>query len=198
MTNDARRAGYWANTADLASENPFQQLELSALTVVNSSSSNTKIDENSTVDGECLLYSYDLNEDGNLDLGDEFFGFRLNSGVIEMRVPSSIVDGDNCNDGSWEELSDSDLYVVETLAFNRQNSACVNTSEPDGDDEDDENGIDNDAERDCYDVPPEALDITVETREIKITISAYLVNDTEVNHTVSESVRVRNDLVRVR
>ncbi|TRX54416.1 prepilin-type N-terminal cleavage/methylation domain-containing protein [Thalassomonas sp. M1454] len=198
MTNDVRRAGYWANTADLASENPFQQLGVSALTVVNSSSSNTQITDDSSVDGECLLYSYDLDEDGELGLGTEFFGFRLNAGAIEMRVTSTITEGDNCNDGSWEQISDPDLYTVNSLAFNRQNSACVNTSEPDGIDNDGVDGIDNDGERDCYDVTPETLDVTVETREINITISASLVNDTEVNHTVSETVRVRNDLVRVR
>lgn len=198
ITNDARRAGYWANAEDLASENPFQQLGLSALAVVNSESSNTELTENSTVDGECLLYSYDLDEDGDLDLGTEFFGFRLKRGVIQMRVDSTITEGVNCNDGTWDDLTDSDLYIVSSLAFNRQNSACVNTSEPDGIDNDGADGIDNEGERDCYEVIPETLDVTVETREIKVTISAYLVNDTEVNHTVSESVRVRNDLVRVR
>ena len=41
-------------------------------------------------------------------------------------------------------------------------------------------------------------DITVETREIAITLTANLTNDTFVRLTQAQNVRVRNDLVRVR
>ena len=40
--------------------------------------------------------------------------------------------------------------------------------------------------------------ITVETREIVITLTANLTNDTFVRLSQSQSVRVRNDFVRVR
>jgi prepilin peptidase dependent protein B len=41
-------------------------------------------------------------------------------------------------------------------------------------------------------------DITVETREIVITLSGQLANDAFVNMTLNQTVRVRNDWVRMR
>ena len=198
ITNDIRRAGYWSETDELASANPFNVEDDSALVVVDSMSSNLPIKNNTDKDGECLLYSYDLNENQELDSDSEYFGIRLNSGAIEMRTASEVTDGDNCNNGSWEQLTDRDLYTITSLSFNPVGSSCINNSEPDGTDNDGANGIDDDGERDCYSITPDANDITVETREIRISMGATLVSDSNVSYSLSETIRVRNDLVRVR
>ena len=70
--------------------------------------------------------------------------------------------------------------------------------EPDGVDNDGVDGDDNAEEADCDVVTPQSGEITVETRQLTITLTGNLVRDTSVVHSVTRDVRVRNDLVRVR
>ncbi len=202
MTNDIRRAGYWGTFTETPSSNPFSVPNDSALAVFNSISANTVIAENSNVDGECIVFAYDADNDGELDSDSEFFGYRLNGSVIEMRTPGTVANADSCSesDGDWQEISDAELYRVTRLSFNPQNSECVNTREPDEIDNDGANGIDDTAEIDCYAQIPTvgSGDTTVETREIIITLAAILNSDSEVTYTIQQSVKVRNDMVRIR
>ncbi|MEW6999582.1 PilW family protein [Colwelliaceae bacterium BS250] len=199
MRNDIRRAGYWGNVEDPASENPFSQVDDSTVVVIDSKSSNIAIEDNTNSSGECILYAYDLDKNGIIDINSEYMGFRLNSGVIQMRIASEVTDGDNCNNGSWADVTDVYIYKITSLSFNPQGSACVNNSEPDGvDNVGSLAGIDDNGERDCYTVAPDALDITVETREIDISMTGVLVSDSDITYTLSETVRVRNDMVRIR
>lgn len=74
---------------------------------------------------DCILYSYDRNEDGAQGVGSgvagthqnnanyELFGFRLNGGAIEMRVDNGSRDA--C-DGDWQDITDPSV-VVTTLGF---------------------------------------------------------------------------------
>lgn len=200
MSNDIRRAGYWANFDSDPTINPFNQKNDSALEVIDNLASNTIIASNTNAGGECIVFSYDQNENGIIDADSEYFGYRLQSGTVQMRVNGTVSDGDDCSDGVWLDLSDNDLYAITSLTFNPRNSQCVDSSEPNGIDDDGANGEDDDAEADCYLHTPASgsNETTVETREIEITLAGVLVNDSDVSMEITQSVRVRNDLIRVR
>ncbi|TLU61450.1 hypothetical protein FE810_14510 [Thalassotalea litorea] len=200
MVNDIRRAGYWSTFTETPSSNPFSQQDDTAIEVINSMSGDTELTLGSTTSGQCITYSYDENENGIVDADTEYFGYRLNNGNVEMRTVGTVTDGDSCNNGTWTVFSDSDLYTITQLSFNSGDSACVNTREPDGQDNDGANGEDDDDERDCYSQVPTAGsgDTTVETRDIEITMRAALVADPEVTMSITQSVRVRNDWIRIR
>ncbi|OUS30402.1 hypothetical protein A9Q98_05265 [Thalassotalea sp. 42_200_T64] len=204
MADDIRRAGYWSNSNLLApTDNPFNQVDDSRLVIVTSVANNTKIVDDSNVDGSCILYSYDRDEDGLVDNSSssfEYYGFRLIGGTVQVRSSGSVTQGDSCTNGNWYDLSDDDLYQIDTLTFNPGNSSCANSSEPDGSDSDNDSNtdVDDEDEKNCYKVAATAGHVTVETREILITLAGSLKNDASVKARYSQSVRVRNDLVRLR
>ncbi|TKB44258.1 hypothetical protein [Thalassotalea mangrovi] len=200
MSNDIRRAGYWNDFISEPQTNPFSQLDDTALEVINSPASNTGYADNTDVNGECIVYAYDENENGVVDADSEYFGFRLLDGVVQMRASGTVTDGDNCNNGVWMDLSDSDLYTITRLTFNPKNSACVDSSEPNGIDDDGANGIDDAGEADCYSLVPAvgSGEITVETRDIEVSLAGVLKSDNSVSMQITQSVRIRNDLIRVR
>lgn len=76
-----------------------------------------------TTNCDCVLYSYDLNEDGRQGVGAsgttgvgqntasfELFGFRWNAGAIEQR---SSGDSHDCNSGSWSALTDENVRITD-------------------------------------------------------------------------------------
>jgi type IV pilus assembly protein PilW len=209
MSNDIMRAGVWTIT-DLEDynrpqNNPFSQADNTVLEVVESVASNTtQTAVNDASGGECILYTYDADLDGVLDDGD-VRGFRLNNGVVEMREQGDVTNNtrhDNCNDAddSWIPLTDSRVINITNLDFILTGSECVNTREPNDADEDGDGTNDNAAEMDCYAQAPTngSGDVTVETRQVDIAINGELVGDTSVSAVMNQTVRVRNDWVRVR
>lgn len=121
MQQDIRRAGYWAaaHTEDPA-ENPFQS-EIAAIN--NDLSIGAALGE---PDASCLVYSYDLNDNGAIGVCDgcalseapfdaapydqsnvEMFGFRLRNGAVQMRArranQSEIAF--DCRSGWWEAIT---------------------------------------------------------------------------------------------
>lgn len=204
MSNDIRRAGIWGNMTaddfDNPSTNPFSQIEVTALEV---HANNVQIASNSAAGGDCILYSYDSNNDGLLDNSD-IAGFRLENGVLQMRRNGDIAANnrhDSCtsDNDNWQNLTDPNTVVVNQLAFTLDNSVCINNREPDDLDNDGVNGVDDPDEADCYVQPPAigSGQNTIETREVAITISGQLANSALTNMTMTQIVRVRNDLVRV-
>lgn len=100
MANDIRRAGHWSTPG---TGNPFAIIHPSSGT------------------SSCLLYSYDENQDGAKQ-DTERFGFRRSStGVIEVRT-SGASDID-CNNGTWQPLSDPNVMTVTTLTFRVQSQS---------------------------------------------------------------------------
>ena len=204
MSNDIRRAGYWGNIppADIGRPhvNPFAQTNDTALEVHAGNAP-----QGETGSGDCVIYTYDANGDGVLD-DDDIRGFRLNNGVVQMRERGDTAlnpTHDSCADGAgtWRDVTDGSLISVTGLTFDLADSACVNTAEPNGV----ENGgdpavIDDDEEADCYSVVPAAGggDFTVESRQVLITIAGTLAGDPGVQRTLTQEVRVRNDLIRER
>ncbi len=201
MVSEFRRIGYTANTTspDFPTDNAFSVTNLTAMEVFDDLSSNTQ--QAATGSGSCLVYAYDRDSDGVVDV-DELAGYRLNAGVVQMRSAGDATDPDTCDstDNTWVDLTDLDFVTVTELTFDLAGSACLNTREPNAVDDDVNGTVDNAEEYDCYDQVPAAGsgDITVETREIGITLSGQLTNDAFVNMTLNQNVRVRNDWVRVR
>jgi len=101
---------------------------------------------------------------------------------------------------TWTDLTDPDFITVSTLTFDLANSNCLNTREPDSTNNDGDGATDEADEANCYTNVPTAGsgNITVETREVTITLIGNLTNDSFVRLQQSQNVRVRNDLVRVR
>jgi type IV pilus assembly protein PilW len=201
MTSDIRRAGYWGNASiDIdrsPAVNPFSTSGVTALGLLDSIAGNTVIAGNSATTGTCIAYTYDVDEDGVLD-NEDIVGFRLNGTVAQMRRLGNNANSTqiSCTNGTWEDLTDSDIISVDTLTFSLVNSMCINNREPDEVDNDGDGTIDDADEMDCYTDTPGTGDITTEVLQITINISASLVNDSDVKMNMSQVVRVRNDRVR--
>jgi type IV pilus assembly protein PilW len=204
MSNDIRRAGFWGNMTaddfDNPSTNPFGQIDVTALEV---HANNVQVASNSAAGGDCILYSYDANNDGILDNSD-ITGFRLVDGVLQMRRNGDIAANnrhDSCtsDNDNWQNMTDPNTVIVNQLVFTLDNSVCINNREPDDLDNDGANGVDDPDEADCYLQPPVngSGQNTIETREVAITISGQLANSALTNMTMTQNVRVRNDLVRL-
>jgi prepilin peptidase dependent protein B len=201
MVSEFRRIGYTSNikSANFPTDNAFSVVDMTAMEVFNNMTSNTQ--QSATGSGSCIVYAYDRDEDGVVDAA-ELSGFRLNAGTVQMRTAGNTADPDTCatTDNTWVDLTDPGLVTVTELTFDLAGSVCLNTREPNNADDDADGTIDNAEEVDCYDDVPAASsgDITVETRQIAITLTGELTNDAFVNMTLTQNVRVRNEWVRVR
>ncbi len=200
MVGELRRSGYTGDTdtATSPTDNLFNVANLTALEVFDNMTSNTQVA--ATGSGSCIVYSYDLDEDGVVD-ANEVLGWRLNSNKVQVRISGDTTDPDTCATASntWVDVTDTNFITITALTFDLSSSACLNTREPDGVDNDSANGIDDADEYDCYSQVPAASsgDITVETREIGITLTGNLTSDSFVRMSLSKSVRVRNDWVMI-
>jgi len=210
MSNDIRRAGIWGNmdTSDYDNPqgNPFSETsgDITALTVVDNMTSNTAIDllsaTSSATSGSCILYAYDAVDPQHSVQAQDIFGFRLNNGVVQM-LDQTVVGAtnhhdQNCSGTNWIDITDADVFTVTNLTFDLANSTCTNGAEPNGLDDDGDSNIDNDEEIACYTVAPSGGDIISEIRQVDITIAGQLTEDSMVQANMSQTVRVRNDLVR--
>jgi len=210
VVNDVRRAGYWgAVVGGQFDQNPFSQENATVLTVIDDMASDTV--QGPTGQGECLVYSYDAtylpgNAAGAVETTD-LFGFRLNGTTVQMRQ-SGVVDGaacvggtcNSCQNGTWQNVTDPNLIQITSLNFDLSNSQCLNASEPNTVDDDGDGAIDELDEFDCYaTVPPNGSEeATVETREVVVTVTGQLASDASSQVTATQSIRVRNDHVRIR
>ena len=201
MVNEIRRAGYTGQTLTDPSSNSFSQNNSTALAVYNTVASNSK--QSGTGSGQCILYAYDMDGDGTVD-SNELSGFRLYNGVVQIRTAGNTSSPDTCAASStgntWSDLTDSTFMTVTTLTFDLSSSKCLNTRDPDEVDDDTDGTVDDADEADCYAHVPTTSsgNITVETRVVAITLTATLASDSFVRQSLTETVRVRNDYVRVR
>ena len=204
MSNDIRRAGYWAmiNPDDYAAPtgNPFSQMDSTLLEVHDN---NVQVAGNDAGGGDCIVYAYDADNDGALG-NQDIVGFRLQNNAIQMRRNGDVnanARHDACNNGNdnWQNMTDPNVVSITALNFSLANSACINNREPDNVDNDGANGVDDADEADCFLQPPAvgSLQNTVETRAVTITVSGLLVGDPLTSMTVRQDIRVRNDFVRV-
>ena len=103
---DLRRTGFSGNTKAMVSQpdanpSPFNQsISISEYPGETAQS--------------CVLFSYDSNDNGTLDLAspNENFGYRLLDGTVEIRRNSL-----DCTSNGWEDLTDSSVVKVTSLRF---------------------------------------------------------------------------------
>lgn len=110
MTNDIRRAGYWANAStDVGlnqNNNPFVAV-------------GTDISINGTND--CILFTYDHSSNGLLpsistSYDDERYGFRLMNQAVQTRPPGAAF---SCvaAASAWENVTDPNIINITNLTF---------------------------------------------------------------------------------
>ena len=213
MVNDIRRAGFWNGGIDaVPGDNPFTSEESpdqTVLRIIDDVVSNTP--QGFLGSGECILFAYDYGVGGGNGTveSEEIQGFRLNGTTVEiLNDPGSAAHEDDCTIGTWETLTDSQTIAIDTLTFSLADATCLNTSvdpdEPNSTDDDGNGVTDDEGHPDCYlyltdtsvDAPSTG-DITLVTRQVKISLEGHLVSDPSVKMSLEQYARVRNDLVRV-
>ncbi len=116
MTNEIRRAGYWANAQnDLGSatnNNPF----MAAATDI-------------TISGSCILFTYDSNSNGSLPSissgsDDERYGFRLSGQTLQTRPYGAAYDCTTAS-ANWENITDSNIIQITSLSFTLNSSTVA-------------------------------------------------------------------------
>jgi type IV pilus assembly protein PilW len=208
MANDIRRAGYWGTAINgRPDENPFNVPGATTLVVLDDMANNTV--QAPTGNGSCVTYAYDAtyipgNVAGAVENGD-LFGFRLNGTVVQMRQ-SGTVDGvscvggtcNSCTNGVWQDVTDPNVIEITQLDFDLANSQCLNSSEPNEEDDNGDGVVDEAAEQDCYVTAPPggSGEVTMETREVTITIIGRLTGDNQVQTSATNSIRVRNNVLQ--
>lgn len=201
MVNDIRRAGYWSGAiinVDMRN-NPFTTTN--NLVILNNNS--------------CILYSYDKDADGKTDSetstndtdGDgeendnEFYGFKLQNQEIMIRLSGSS--NNDCNNGTWKNLADTNQLNISKLLFEMFRYSCV----------DETNNISKLVflSSECpisetqkryplcfkYDSPETECDAATKgnfahKRVIKITLEGNLKSDQTVQHKLESIVEIRN------
>ncbi|EEG07814.1 PilW family protein [Pseudogulbenkiania ferrooxidans] len=119
-----------------------------------------------TATAGCILYSYDRNGDGSQG-NDEKYGVLLSSGTVMLRSGGTSY---NCTPGannSWEALSDSNVTSVTTLTFSLALTPYYQSGSS----------------------GPNVL-----SRTVTITLAGQLKSDSSVRQTLSETVKLENDL----
>lgn len=119
-----------------------------------------------TATAGCILYSYDRDGDGSQD-GDEQYGVLLSGGVALLRSGGS---GYSCTPGAnntWEALSDSNVTTIGTLTFSLASTPYYLSGSS----------------------GPNVL-----TRTVTITLAGQLKSDSSVKQTLTETVKLENDL----
>lgn len=113
----------------------------------------------------CILYNYDLNADGSLT-GSEQFGFLLDNGTIRARSSSS--GSPSCAASSdWQPLSDPNTvtYTALTFSISATKNYITGTSGPNS-----------------------------TQRIVTVTLTGSLKSDSTVKQTLTEQIKIENDL----
>jgi type IV pilus assembly protein PilW len=201
MVRDIRRAGYAARPptgdTDLDGDTDIDDLPFDGGANPFTQILNADIDLNLTVGNatseaatSCITYAYNLDSDvppaigvcrgcsltgtpydgGGFDTDNvEMFGFRLKGQTVQTRTGRAGPSDNkfNCNDGHWEQLSEPELEIT-GLSF-ALNDTCI----------------------------PDLAPASQILRTVDISLTGRLATDPAVQATVSDSVRVRNDQIRM-
>ena len=109
-----------------------------------------------------------------------------------------LLTANSCSGASWQPVNDVNSVMITGLTFDLSGSTCINVSEPDDEEDGGDAGtIDDPIEYDCFAVTPDTDDALTLIREVAITLSAQLSGDSLVRASMNQTVRVRNDLVRI-
>lgn len=164
MTRDIRRAGYWGGVNGA----------IGAVTAVGppaTAASNTNPFENLVISafggeaaGSCITYTYDDAGNGGAVVAADQKGFRLNNQAVELRK-----DGLACTAGGWENITDENTSEITQLLFTLVAQPPI----------------------DIDGTGPNTS--TINVREVQISLTGRLKNDTSVTRTFQETVRIRAD-----
>lgn len=132
-------------------------------------------DNQLVVNANCILFSYDVDEDGtipslNTSPSDERFGYRLADNAIQSRP--SYSDSYDCDDpdDEWEAITNNDMIRVTNLRFSQSSQVIDIDGAGSG-------------------------TSTITVNRVDITMTAELVSDSSISRTLTESVRIRNDVL---
>ena len=126
------------------------------------------------VSGSCILYSYDLDSDGNRDT-DEHFGFMLHAGTKQIRWANDAAKADCLTFG--ESITDSNMAEITTLDFSFDGSANNNGA-------------------DGITALTTSTGVSVYDLTITLTGTIDLPHDSAANdprRTITETIRIRNE-----
>ena len=198
MLNDIKRAGYSGGAiVDFDSrDNPFTNgtvTDIQIHTIVNATTVTTAITTAAGLPGNCILYSYDSDNDGVVD-DNERYGFRLIGSSIDIRKTGTS--NSDCSDtaGTWEEFVIGDELNITNFQISFLpigtvigTTRCLNVTA---------NTV---AATTCT-ISFDDGNITVgdqvaEKRVVNIVLEGELDNDDAVIKTLTGTVQVRNDRV---
>lgn len=177
VTRDLRRAGYDQNALRDFGTGGQPNNQFTSIRVFQD-----ETDEKSLTNGiagteaaraNCILFSYDSNGDGSAQVG-EFRGFKLDAATNSVKIKDSGSSADaDCADGTgnWETLTDTATVRVDEFSISTVDGNSVPVL------------------RDLAGNP------ILTVRELVVTMDAGLVNDPDVQRSIRETVRVRNDLL---
>lgn len=169
VTSDLRRSGF--------SQNALQDIGAGATANPFIAVDYIDGDADGIDDDDCILYSFDSDIGGASSIDGtqetaEQHGVRYNAD--ELTVEYKDGSGSGCDlDADWEPMTDPELVEVTALTF--------------GD-------VDGDGAFPCVEITGGSAVIL---REIQITMTGRLADDAEVQRTLQDTVRVRNDEVNI-
>jgi prepilin peptidase dependent protein B len=193
MVGDIRRAGYWGN-ASSGGSNPF--------------TASTPSVTDLRISGNCILYSYDSNGDGSVTAGTDVAGFRLSGTVVQsldQTVGVSTTNAACAVDADWQNLTDERSITVSALTLDTVGSKCIAL------DPKTYNATDSTTYTTWTTTggngpacsasvanggpatPPPTGNTFIETRQVRITLTAASVVDPTLTRTLTDTVLVRNN-----
>jgi len=174
MVAEIRRSGYTPNTTNLTS-NPFMLADTN-LTLVGT---------------DCLLLAYDANGNGVTETTD-FVGFKKNATAVSMRYGGTASTSTGCSVGSWENLTDPNNVVIDTLTFSiayqcwNAQTLLSSSSQPCASGQ----SVFNTA------AAASTKSDLVEVRDVTIALVGHHKSDALTIMSLNQSVRVRNDRIQ--
>jgi len=199
IMNDIKRSGFsgGAVIGTDSRNNPFTSgtaTDIQIHTLVSATTVTTAITTAANLPGNCILYTYDTDNDGVVD-DNERYGFRLNDNSIDIRLTGTTNSDCSNTGGTWRELITGDDLNITTLQFSTLalgalsgTTRCLNTT---------------------TNAAPTATtcvmsfvagnitagDQIAEKRVINIVLTGQLDDDTTVSSTKTGTVQVRNDRI---
>lgn len=116
MSDDIRRAGYWANASNDIGTNQNNNPFMTASTDISVDNTN-----------DCILFTYDHDSNGSLpainaSIDDEHYGFRLSNNAVQVRPPGA---GFSCVASGWENMTDTNIITITNLTFTLNTSTVT-------------------------------------------------------------------------
>lgn len=200
ITEDIKRAGYVNTSEDLISIQA-DTANTSRCYPDASSCSNINFRDidiakyGSEDDNSCILFAYDWDDDGSLDLGSagvasegtddtfELFGYRINDGAVETRKGGNL-----CTEAGWEDLTDIKFVTITDFNFNCSKEAL----NADGSKKVDLSGNVEIEACTSANLPPPSPSGGSVVITVEVSFTATLVDDPTISLTASEKVTVRN------